>query len=190
MELIRLRQEDLQLPLPQFDLRGCWLAGGIVRDSVLGAKASDADVFGKNSEAWQSFLDANQRGKVSRAPKMWSFKAELPVQIILREYASIEACLDSFDYTICQFAFDGEFAWATEAALVDTFRRRLVVHKITKEFALDSLRRAQKYIKKGYTACAGTLADIGRSFRDVSEEELQKQMEYYPSGLVRIVRFD
>jgi hypothetical protein len=66
----------------------------------------------------------------------------------------------------------------------------LVVGTIHKEFVVDSLRRLQKYIQRGYSICDGGLKQIVDVIRGLNEEEVKKQFEFYSSGKVRVNRFD
>jgi len=66
---------------------------------------------------------------------------------------SVEHLLDSFDYTICQLATDGETIIVGDYTLLDIANKKLAVHKLT--FPAASLSRAVKYGSYGYKMCNG-----------------------------------
>jgi hypothetical protein len=73
-------------------------------------------------------------------------------------YASPEAVINSFDFTICQWVTDGEELVVGEFTLWDTARKRLALHEVT--LAVSTLRRVLKYTSQGFTACSGMLTDL------------------------------
>jgi hypothetical protein len=73
-------------------------------------------------------------------------------------YPNAQAVIDSFDYTICQLAFDGKTVTLGDFTLWDLGRRRLAIHKIT--YPVATMRRMLKYTTQGFTACAGCMATI------------------------------
>jgi hypothetical protein len=66
--------------------------------------------------------------------------------------------IDSFDFTICQFAFDGASIYMGDWSLYDLARKRLVPHRVT--YGVSTIRRIIKYCNQGYTVCSGGLAQI------------------------------
>lgn len=89
---------------------------------------------------------------------------DIKIQLIKKEYGSIEDILNSFDFTICQFAILGDVLYTGPYSLWDLGRKRLVVNKIT--YPLASMRRVIKYTKQGFYACDGCLATIMESAID------------------------
>jgi hypothetical protein len=84
---------------------------------------------------------------------------ELKLQAInFRYFDTPEAVIDSFDFTICQFAFDGTNIYMGDWSLYDAAKKRLVPHRVT--FGVSTIRRIIKYCNQGYTVCAGGLATI------------------------------
>lgn len=147
----------------------CWIAGGFIRRWFNNLKQdSDIDLFFKDKETYDAVckhLTAltlspavetlnNTRFKIL-VEKGW----EIEVQCIkIAFYKDVDAVLDSFDFTICQFAFDGKNIIATELAVIDSGRKRLVPHKIT--YGVSSLRRIIKYTKQGYYMCGGAATEF------------------------------
>lgn len=196
MELAKIGRDRLKLKLPEFKLDdGVWIYGGSIRDSIINTKFDDIDVFGKNVDVLKSFVEKNLDGykQVFSNEALATYKNhEYKVQVINRHiFDNIHDLIDSADFTICQFAFDGENVFCNPNALIDLFNRKLVVHKLKDDTILDSLRRMQKYIKKGYTICNGGLIEITKHINSISEKQIEEQIEFYPNtNTPRIISFD
>jgi hypothetical protein len=48
----------------------------------------------------------------------------------------------------------------------------------------------QKYVKKGFTACNGTIMDLISGVREATDEDIKDNFEFYPDGSTRILRYD
>ncbi len=198
MDIVKISKDNLRRQLPEFQYGSCWLGGGAVRDSILLEKYSDIDIFGSSKEGLDTFIDANLKEckEIFTSDRMRTFtKGNDKVQVIYILSETIEKCLDSFDFTLCQFAYDGNSVYCNPQSLVDIFRKRIVIHKLSNEFVIDSLRRMQKYIKKGYTICNGGLATFIETIRQATPEQIENQMDFYPDTkegkrIRRIMRFD
>lgn len=196
IDLIKLEQETFigQRPIVS-PTKDVWIAGGAIRQWFNdGELMTDIDVFGKNQESLDNFISEKlwAAKKISEQNHLSSFSlnGQLIQVIKYNYYDSIHNLLDSFDFTVCQFAWDGKTVYSTEAAIVSVLRKRLRVHQITKELAADSLRRAFKYQRKGYIPCLGTLKDIALSFQNLTEEEIKQQITISPGGGTRFVGVD
>ena len=154
--------------LPPLSAGGPWIAGGAVRRSLMGETlASDIDVFFASRKQLHSFKEEilKRGGRlVSENELNTTFELELlgrkvPVQCVhVALFPTATAVIDSFDFTITQFATDGRSLWCGEYSLWDLARKRLALHRLT--FGVSTLRRTIKYANQGFTACAGVLADI------------------------------
>lgn len=167
--------------LPPVSDVGPWLAGGALRRTLLRQPlASDFDFFFasegqfnlfcermKEKGAWQT--SKNEHNTTFRLPSVGpkpigenefsAYQPEIEVQAITtRWYDRLEDVLDSFDFTICQFGYDGDRLVCGDYSLWDLGRKRLVPHKIT--FGTASMRRLLKYTNQGFTICAGGLSNI------------------------------
>lgn len=174
--------------LPPVSDVGPWLAGGAIRRTLLRQPlASDFDFFFASEGQFNLFCDKvkkaggwqvakNEHNTMFRLPSVApapigedefsAYKPEIEVQAITtRWYDSLEDVLDSFDFTLCQFGYDGSRLVCGDYSLFDLGRKRLVPHKIT--FGTASMRRLLKYTNQGFTICAGGLSDI---LRQVVEE--------------------
>lgn len=162
---------------------GIWLAGGAIRRTLIKQPLdSDFDFFfydERFKKSWESTLLAygegvvdldqlsNKRGfkKVKETEHRVQYEGYFmgkPVVfqgIYFKYYNNIEEVLDSFDYTITQFAIDDlGFLVTTPEALWDLGRKRLAINKIT--YPVASLRRMLKYSSQGFTVCGGCMADF------------------------------
>jgi len=89
------------------------------------------------------------------------YDKEYKIQLInIGFYDCVENLLDTFDFTLCQFALSKEgptdFRLHTgDYTLWDVGRKRMVINEIT--FGLSTLRRMFKYQNQGYEICSGCL---------------------------------
>lgn len=172
--------------LPALSPSGPWIAGGALRRTLQGQEPdSDFDLFFRDKEQLDAFaaqLDAFNMNKVRETEHHLHFRGVLggkgpqrDVQLIkFKFYTDAADVIDSFDYTICQFAFDGKSLTCGDFALWDLGRKRLAVHKIT--FPVSSARRLLKYAQQGYVACAGCLNAL--VVATANNPELRTDIEY------------
>lgn len=170
--------------LPQLSKDGPWIAGGALRRTLLGKEPeSDFDFFFRDAEqlaAFTSALEAAGLSKVRETAHHVHYRGTIGDSGIHRDiqcirfafYQNAEAVIDSFDYTICQLAFDGKTLTLGEFTLWDLGRRRLAIHKIT--YPVATMRRMLKYTSQGFTACAGCMATI--LTQTASNPEILQQM--------------
>lgn len=164
--------ESIYHKLHPMDLKdGVWLAGGAVRDLLLNNKnVKDWDFFYNSEDYLKQHLEflmspPNQivLNTKTETPNCITLNRSdgLKVQLIkIAFYPSIFELLDSFDYTICQFAMErgsGNMIHRPES-LWDLARKRLVINKIT--YPIASVRRLVKYGNRGFTFCDGTIRSI------------------------------
>lgn len=162
--------------LPALSPEGPWIAGGALRRTLLRQEPdSDFDFFFRDADQLSAFTDALDRmgmEKVKETEHHVHFRGRvgdcaLPIDIQCIRfafYADAEAVIDSFDFTICQFAFDGTHIAFGPYSLWDLGRKRLAVHKVT--FPVSSMRRVLKYATQGFKACNGCLATLLRATAD------------------------
>jgi hypothetical protein len=158
--------------LPPLASSGPWLGGGALRRTILGTEPdSDFDFFFRDAAQLAEFgADIEGRGfyKVRESEHHIEYRGNVggtgmprDVQCIrFAFYQNVEAVIDSFDFTICQFAFDGARLMCGEFALWDLGRKRLAVHRLT--YPVSSMRRMLKYASQGFRACSGAIATILR----------------------------
>jgi hypothetical protein len=206
MEYCELPKEGLLTKLPNFvyvrdeekkERINVVIAGGAVRDSLFGNEYSDIDIFGLTKEDLDLFVKLNL--SKGHGYKLVYFndnlrtyrKGKIKVQIIYREYEKLTDIIDSFDFTVCQFMYDGEKVICNPSGLLDVYHKRIVINHLEPLFVFDSLRRVQKYVQKGYTICNGGIKDILDKCRGLTQEEYDENVEFYPNtDEYRIIRFD
>lgn len=162
--------------LPALSPNGPWLAGGALRRTLLRQEPdSDFDFFFRDADQLSEFTAALDRlgmEKVKETEHHLHFRGRigdsaLPIDVQCIRFAfypDAQAVIDSFDFTICQFAFDGQDIAFGTYSLWDLGRKRLAVHKVT--FPVSSMRRVLKYASQGFKACNGCLATLLRATAD------------------------
>jgi hypothetical protein len=204
MEYCELPKDSLLTKLPNFNYVGedkkrlnVVIAGGAVRDSLFGDDYSDIDIFGLTKGELDSFVEINL--SKSQGYKMVYFnenlrtyrKGKIKVQIIYREYEKLTDIIDLFDFTVCQFMYDGEKVICNPSGILDVHHKRIIINHLEPLFVFDSLRRVQKYVQKGYTICNGGIKDILDKCRELTQEQYDENVEFYPNTEeYRIIRFD
>jgi hypothetical protein len=154
--------------LPKLSEEGPWLAGGAIRRTLIGDPlSSDYDFFFKSPEQLNEFrkkIEASKGRKTASTEHHETYIVEgvegnYIVQLIkIGFYKNVESLLDSFDFTISQFAYDGESLYCGGYSLWDLARRRLALHKLT--YGVATTRRLLKYTNQGFTACTGVIQSI------------------------------
>lgn len=183
----------ISIPLPMLEARSIYnpttglqlapdtfIAGGCVRRMFCGmAQDSDIDLFFKNETALnlqKEMLESAGFVESRGSAKMNEYKrGKLTVQLIgFTYYESIDAVLDSFDFTICQFGIKDGGIVATQAAVIDAARRRLVAHKVT--YPTATVMRLHKYLNQGFQCCSGTVKQILEAVR--ANPDLSLEVKY------------
>lgn len=115
------------------------------------------------------------------------------IDIVKKYYQSEESALEDFDFSVSKFAYNpkSKTFFYSEFSFTDLCAKRIVIPDIKFGNPIGSLKRLQKYIKNGYTACNGTLLTIAKriSETDLTNPE-QNDIEFYPDGSTRIILFD
>lgn len=163
MEIFQVLKE-----LPELDKDKVWLAGGALRRTLIhDLLTSDFDFFFKNEVELKTFkikLESKGAKKISETEHQETFEIKIKdkprlIQLVkIGYYNTVEDLLDSFDFTITQFAYDGEDLICGKYSLWDVARKRLALHKMT--YGVATMRRLIKYSNQGFTACAGVMQSI------------------------------
>lgn len=180
-------------PIPKPIPGARWIAGGALRRTLLNEEKinSDIDYFFSNETEFNKFkltiedTFSNHHKIISVNEFNTTFEVnvcidgdetrKLKLQAIkLQYYKTPEEIINSFDFTICQFAWDGTNLICTDRALWDLARKKLVVHKIT--YPVASLRRLVKYTQQGFYACSGCLTEF---LTECSKLQLDGQILYF-----------
>lgn len=173
---------------------GAWLAGGALRASIIGEKIQDYDIFGSSIESLSEFVSNNLKGyrRTHFSDNVDSYrKGKIKVQIIKGKlYTDMESCIQDFDFTVSMFAYNGVRFIGSPEAIIDLFKKKIVINKIKEGYEFDTLRRLQKYIQYGFSICNEGMKKIGESFANAKKESLENQFQFYWDGSERIMRFD
>jgi hypothetical protein len=183
------------------------IAGGALRDYLIGETIKDIDIFCTSRQACDNIIsaldDCSNNGstpevrKLSENDQLANYQVGKDWwQIIKGKYFRMQSddLIRSFDFTICGAMMTG----AGETAFLptffqDTLARHLRINTIT--YPLATLERMQKYCKRGYTACNGTLLEIAKSLQNLeidlnSTTDISNQLRFYPDGTPRFVGID
>lgn len=195
IELINIPESLMRGTKPNVTVTpNCWIAGGAIRAWFTGSeKSRDIDVFGTDVASISDLLQKNKLDRVlDKSPHATTYAHRpFPVQAIWFTKGSVAELLESFDFSLCQFAWDGESIFSTVEAVTSVLRRHLGIARIQPGFEMDSLRRAFKYQAKGFKPCLGTLRDLANSIRSIPQEDIERQIEISPNGMTRgTIRWD
>lgn len=141
----------MHMPVLQKD---SWLCGGAIRriitDSVCGG---DFDFFFRRGTERRKFKEALvEKGfyLVRSTPRCAEYRLEdLVVQVIETNFESLDDVFSRFDFTICQWAWDGTCFRYTLEALESTEDRELVFTGTSIDI-VSTIRRIGKYGKQGF----------------------------------------
>lgn len=163
------------------------VAGGAIRRTISGEKLEDGDIdlFFTNEKDHNEYKEILKKSSrlniklVSEKEHVDTFELQwqntkYEIQLIkIRYYPDAASLLDSFDFTIAQFAMDpiGPRFFCGDFSLYDLGRKRIVINKLL--HPLSSLRRLIKYTKQGYYACNGCLAGYLEDVRNIPKSEWQ-----------------
>jgi hypothetical protein len=146
---------------------GVYLAGGAIRNLLNDVKNDkDYDFFFASSAdltTWETNLLKTGKkvfeNTFCNTYKLSVDNQEIKIQAIKHQfYTSLEDLLNSFDYTICMFGYDGSNLICGDYSLWDLSSKSLIVNKIT--YPVASIRRLIKYSKYGFKVCNGTISTI------------------------------
>ena len=145
-----------------------WIAGGAARAFMLNQPiTTDVDFFYKTQEAFDAFVakfGADESKRLAATNHHTTFKVKVgetfyKVQAIkIGFYATVEECLESFDFTICQLAAHKGKLYVGQYTMWDLARKRLALHKLT--YGAATVRRLLEYTKQGFAACSGCIGSI------------------------------
>jgi len=208
--VIQLTSSDLmfvltRLPrdvLKMMRAKPIYLGGGFIRETIASNKPSDIDLFGANKDELKSAaLDfaLSREARVHNTDNAVTVLSppRLPVQFITKWcFEKAEDVCASFDFTVCQaviwFHNNKWHSLASDDFYVDLAARRLVyTFPVREEAAGGSMLRVRKFLQRGYSIQAGSLAGvIARLAMVVRWDEIydgEKQVAQVIGGLLREV---
>lgn len=187
--MAKLTKQDLNFVLSRVprDVRelvktkALFIAGGFIRSTIAGEKPSDVDLFGPSKEALKMVATEfalKRQARLHETDNAFTILSghRIPIQFIHRWTYGVgeEARLISeFDFTIAQAVIwavevkvAGKSEWRWESLASDSFysdlaaRRLVYTYPKRDEDAGGSLLRALKFVKRGYSIQAASLAGV------------------------------
>ena len=136
------------------------LAGGMFRRVMDPADTlADIDLFFQSDEQKRQcvnhFDDRDFQFKnIFRCPegKLFSYKDcdGTKIQLIAEDfYPDIPNCISTFDLSPCMAGWDGKMLFYDGKMPTDVHRKRLRINRV--DYPAATLKRVEKYVKKGYT---------------------------------------
>jgi len=159
-----------------------WIAGGAIRDYFSeGYISKDVDFFctDRKTMAKLIILFRNEfqykHYLITRnAVKGFGFiyGKKIDIDIVKKPFQNPTLTIDAFDFTVCCFAVNSNNFYYHKSSIFDLIRKRLVIHKLP--HPVDTLKRLNKYIGKGFKACNGTLLTLAKAIaeQDPTNEDL------------------
>lgn len=181
--------------LPEDIQKKVAVAGGAVRDKLLDAEIKDIDLFVEDKETEDKLMaflkEKGKEGNTNSQLANYTFEGKW-IQVIRSKYYNMQTTevIDSFDFTICMAMVTidhglrvGQYFYEGVAT------KHLRVHSLP--FPLASLERMQKYIKKGYTACNGTILELTKALQRVNlDNDQENSLKFYADGSPRFMGVD
>ena len=170
------------------------VAGGCIRDKMLDTEIKDIDIFVQDAETeskLMDFLKSNGKEGIQNSQLAnYTYNGKW-VQVIRAKYYDMKTTelIDSFDFTLTMAMITSDGLKVGPNFFEALATKHIRVNKIT--FPLSSLERMQKYIKKGYIACNGTMLELTKALQtvDLSNKE-QNSLEFYSDGTPRFLGVD
>lgn len=170
-----------KIQLPNVNLSGCIVAGGVIRDTLTKAKVNDIDIFG-TPENHARFLENNKSLIMSRQTSpightnLFIIGCEYPVQLIKTEVAeSVLELLADFDIRMCRFAFDGTTLFYDREALSDAANKVIAIASFHTPYL--TLSRMCKYINRGFSIERTRYKVLLGALRTMPEEDYVKEKQ-------------
>lgn len=174
-----------------------YIAGGYIRELIAGGKVNDVDLFGPSKGLLESCAEQLAAGRDGARTHTTQYAAtvlaapRMPVQFISRWlYDDPRVLLEELDFTVCQAAvwFNGT-EWksmCSDGFYPDLAARRLrYTHPRRDEEAGGSMMRVRKFLARGYSIQAESLAGVmARVFAKIRHSDLAHEGE---EGLTKVV---
>lgn len=185
VSLENIKQTRLQKISPYFMMgelsKYAILGGGSLRTIFdKNDKLVDFDLFFRQStdlEAARRILERYGCKLVFACPKgeLFTYKSKdgLKFQCIFKKaFENVGSLIESFDFTVCQFAISNGILWFTDEALLSLKRKELHLNKLT--YPVASIFRAYKYRDKGFNIFPAVKEIVAATEGNVyTDEELE-----------------
>lgn len=160
----------------------CWIAGGAVRNYFMSVnEKTDYDLFFPNivhynkAKAFFSTLESEIVFENENGMKV--IYKDHQFDLIKHFFATPEATINMFDFTVSMFAVDYEKVYHGETSFMDLAKRQLMLNAIP--FPASTLKRSYRYYNKGFKMCVGEMKKLVKAIQSMEfvEEKEQKQEE-------------
>ena len=147
-----------------FRITPCYCAGGSVRSILDDSDIHDYDFFfGSEESLIKMKMHLNNYGKCIFECPNNTFTSYMycghKIQLIhFKFYSSAAELIRSFDFTICQFVYDGINITTSNIALKDLINKRLRLNVLT--FPAATIKRIEKYTRYGFKAHSSLYSQI------------------------------
>lgn len=196
------------------------IGGGFIRSTIARERVSDIDLFGPDEMTLKlaaQEIALIRKGRIHESKNAITVLSppRLALQFITRwRFKDIEECIKSFDYTVCQAAVSCKTIVGTEgtedetntktdlawnSAVSEMFYADLAARRLNytcpnrNEDAGGSILRMRKFIERGYTIQAGSMARViarlvtGIEFSRVEDYRDEKAVAKILTSLLREV---
>lgn len=163
-----------------------WIAGGGVKDWFLTGKVENDCDFFSNTRSNMAKLVYHLRNNYQFKHFLITKNAikgfcmingkKLNVDIVKKEFQNAADTIEKFDFTVCCFAVCNDTFYWHESAPFDLLKKRLVINNLP--HPVDTMKRLQKYINKGFFACNGTMMTIAKAIAELDSND-ESQFEHY-----------
>ncbi|WPA89679.1 hypothetical protein MTATph1_CDS0192 [Moorella phage MTATph1] len=170
---------------------GAIIAGGFIRAYFAGETPSDLDLYFRNEDAVIKAIDVLKTTKwsiVAETQRAITFEKDKKiVQVITYLFGEPEEIIKAFDFTICAAALFVDSADEKWRLLIhnDFFEHlagRLLVFTGS-PLPLASLKRAIKYVQRGYHICDENLISLARAIAETIDFENSEEAEKHIDGM-------
>jgi len=205
-----LLQENILRKLPEEVRFKVAIAGGAVRDTLLGVEVKDYDLFVEDlatETALMAFLE--EKGKIINVNSQlanYTYEDKW-IQVIRGKYWKVDsaAIISDFDFVHCcaMVTLDPNEPFKCHSDFYKCLATKSIQVNVIK-YPLSSLERLQKYIQKGYTACNGTFLTLAKAINDMDKSIFetiindplasvnlqQNELMFYADGSPRFMGID
>lgn len=194
---LKLKKEETD-PDEYEELVYCFVAGGCFTSIFREVKINDIDVFFRCEEDFIKtkellLIDPKYKFSFENDFVCNLYNDNLKVQLVKKHYHTTpQECIDTFDFTIVKFAYDGNFIFYNKRFFKDLAKSRVVIDdKLIKP--LNSIKRAFKYAQRGFKLCPKGMARLVRECNELTidwNNPNQNIIEFYPDGTATFLGID
>jgi hypothetical protein len=177
-----------------------WFGGGCYVRKLLGEKVADIDFFGSTRRELARFtvflrskgfkLYFSNRNAIKGYIDLNGKRVNIDVIKIL--FKNEIETINKFDFSVSKIVTNPKESkcYFYQSTFVDLLRKRLVIpHELTAP--IGTLKRLQKYVKRGFSACDGTMLTLSKAMSAIDfNDPSQNMIEFYPDGSTAIPMWD